>query len=180
MEKIKTGVILLLCVICMSKLDFSKTSEQFVTEINSPTENQSEIFGTLEIPALQLKKEIYQMSHPNNTVRVGIQLIKEDISQKKEDHFIVLAAHSGNGPHAYFNELEKLKIDDIISFYYQNQDLEYQYFQKELVDKTGVIDLNNLKFSFLVLITCSKEYSDKQEVYYAKLVKKSENLLQID
>lgn len=180
MEKFKIWIVLGFFLICLTQLDLRYKTAQRKIEDKPISKNQSEIFGILTIPSLQLKKEIYPFQHPNNTVQYGIELLKETISQNSKNNFIVLAAHSGNGPHAYFNELEKLMKHDVITFQYQNQELEYQFFQKELVDKIGVIDINHYQESFLVLITCSKKYANKQEVYYAKLVKKSENLLQID
>lgn len=135
------------------------------------------VFGILEIPSIKLKNPIYSLKEPQNNVDKNIELLEETITKQKGTSILVLAGHSGNGFHAYFKNLEYLSEQESIYFFYQEELYEYQYFEKEEVLKNGTVYLKSYPFSFLAMITCSKTNDKIQEVYYAKLVKKS-NFLQ--
>jgi LPXTG-site transpeptidase (sortase) family protein len=123
------------------------------------------LFGLLEIPVLNLHQPLYQPEQKENHVDKNVMILEST------ENFLALASHSGNGPHAYFRTLDKLKLEDKIIIKTHENQKEYQYFKKEEVKKTGTILLENYDFSYLVLITCSKTNDKIQEVYYAKLTK---------
>lgn len=148
----------------------NQTQKKVIEEYYSETKENPNLFGILDIPTIQLKNPIYQKGNKENQVDKNVELLKETISEEKNG-FVVLAAHSGNGVHAYFKNLDKLKIEDKMILDYQGQKLEYQYFKKEEVPKTGTVYLEKYSFSYLALITCSKTNNKTQEVYYAKLIK---------
>ena len=78
--------------------------------INNKVNNQlnDKIIGTLKIDKLNLSNNIYNIDSPNNNVDENVTILKDDIN------LIVLAAHSGPGYIAYFDNLDQLKINDII------------------------------------------------------------------
>jgi len=127
-----------------------------------------DMFGIITIPAISLNNPLYQINSFKNQVDQNIQLLKENIHEEK--HLIVLAAHSGNGPHAYFRNLEKLHPGNQIIIRSHDLEYHYEYFKKEEVPKTGTVYLENYDFSYLALITCSKTKDDIQEIYYAKML----------
>lgn len=141
-------------------------------------EENTNLFGILKIPTINIENPIYQKGTPQNNVDENIELLEETISKNKQ-YYIVLASHSGTGSHAYFKNLEQLKIADKIYLTYQNNTYEYTLIKKEEVPKVGEIEITQYDFSYIVLITCSKTKEDKQEVYYAKLdekINKKQNL----
>lgn len=130
------------------------------------------VFGVLEIAKIHLKNPLYEQYSEENNVDKNIELLEETLSANEENGILILAGHSGNGPHAYFKNLDQITKEDSIYLHYQEEIIEYQLFKKEEVPKTGTVYLNNYNFSVLALITCSKQKQNIQEVYYAKMVKK--------
>lgn len=125
-------------------------------------EESKKLFGIIKIPSLKLENPIYPINSLENQVDKNIQLLKTNP--------IVLASHSGTGPHAYFKNLNQLKKKDHITITQEKNKYVYEYFKKEEVKKTGSVEIEKYDFPYIVLITCSKTKSDIQEVYYAKLI----------
>ena len=75
---------------------------------------------------------------------------------------IFIAAHSGEGKIAYFNELNKLKIDDKVIIKINNK--KYTYLVKEMWEekKNGFINVNKEPENQLILTTCSPFNKNKQ------------------
>ena len=75
-----------------------------------------------------------------------------------------IAAHSGTGPIAYFNNLDKLEKNDLVRLIYKN--IEYKYIVKEIweTEKDGDIEVNKTKEKQLILTTCSTRDKTKQLV----------------
>lgn len=108
--------------------------------------------GILDIPKINLKKGLVNVSSKYNNVNKNIQVISSDISNI-ETESIILAAHSGSGYKAFFKNLHKLEIDDLASIYYAGK--KYNYIVTDIFTelKDGDIELpkdNNL----LILTTC--------------------------
>lgn len=133
-------------------------------------EIKKDVLGVLEIPEIQLKMPIYTLNSKENNVDKNITLLKESILPPSEKSEIILAAHSGTGPHAYFKNLDKVKEKSIISFSYQNQIYRYEVIAKKEVLKNGTISLENYEKPHIVLITCSKTNDQIQEVYTGILI----------
>lgn len=149
----------------------TKTQENEIKEYFVKSTPNPKIYGILEIPSINLKNPIYKESEKENNVDENIELIEETLSSSSESSRVVLAAHSGNGPHAYFRNLDKLKEGDNVILYYGKEAKEYQYFKKEIVPKIGTVYIDQYNFPYLILITCSKKDDTKQEIYYAKFIK---------
>lgn len=131
------------------------------------TNHKEDLYGVLRIPEIKLENPIYHKEDSKNQVDQNIQLLESTLETEK-NHYLVLASHSGNGPHAYFKNLDQLKDKSKIYFIHKNQIQEYELFKKKEVEKTGTVYLENYNFSYIVLITCSKTKSNIQEIYYAK------------
>ena len=126
--------------------------------------NSDEYIGVISIPIINLKRGFYKIDHKLNNVKYNIELINDDLNN------IILAAHSGTGDNAYFNDVLNLRINDIIyldfSGYYT-----YQITNIYEVEKNGYIDLiKDSKDKTLTLITCSKKDKTKQTVIISKLI----------
>ena len=62
--------------------------------------------ATLHIDKINLTKDIYDINSTHNNVEENVTILNDD------KDLIVLAAHSGPGSIAYFDDLDKLVIDD--------------------------------------------------------------------
>ncbi|MBQ6323211.1 MAG: hypothetical protein IJI22_00065 [Bacilli bacterium] len=80
--------------------------------INIPKEDNyknQETIGQIIIPKLNIKKNLYRIDSKENTIEKNIEILKDSIFPDQENGLMILAAHSGTGDIAYFNELDKLK-----------------------------------------------------------------------
>ena len=131
-------------------------------------EGKEEYLGILEIPKINLKKGFYSINSKNNNINKNITILKESKLPNMDGSIIYLVAHSGYGYLAYFRELNKLKINDIINIDINNIKYKYTVFDIYEMEKNGKIVINhNIKEKYLVLSTCS---NNKQLVVISKLL----------
>lgn len=122
----------------------------------------------LEIPKIELKREVYSMDSPFNHVDYHVEILKES---NQEHQVLFLASHSGRGDNSYFNDLIYLEKGDSIWIFFEGK--RYNFFVDDvyLVSKTGYLALEEENLvDVLYLITCSLVYTDKQLVVRANLV----------
>ncbi len=135
-------------------------------------EVKEEYLGILKIPKINLVEGFYNINSKNNNVDKSVTILKESIMPNKNGGIIYLTAHSGYGYLAYFKNLDKLKINDIV--YVDISSNSYQYIVSDIyeVEKNGKISVDhNIHENYLVLTTCSKDKS-KQLVVISKLLNK--------
>lgn len=145
-------------------------------EIQDKIYQTNSYFSILEIPKISLKKELYDVSDKRNDVNQNILVHSESIFPGENKSFVILAAHSGNGAHAYFKNLYQLERFDEIKLYYQNKIYIYEIVEIEKQAKTGTLLLKQNKKDMLLLITCTYHDSKSQTIYYAV----SKNVQNID
>ena len=117
-----------------------------------------EYFGLLKIAKIKLESVLYLKGDSKNNVNKNIYVVSNNMN------FIVLAAHSGDSEIAYFKNLNKLNIGDILDFINKNQKRTYELFYKTKIMKTGTAKLRKYDYPVIVLITCSKTEKNKQEI----------------
>lgn len=167
MKKYKIiGIILISLGILIPTIYFSsnkikeKTNEKLIIEKIA----KNDYFAIIEIPKINLKKELYEIGDQRNNVDKNILVHKNSIFPKN----IILASHSGNRKYAYFKNLYKLKVNEPVKIYYNNQIYEYIVEEIEEQNKTGNLYLKEDLNERLILITCSKN-NKTQVIYYCKL-----------
>lgn len=168
------------------KEETKKQVEEFINDIN--TENNTEIVQEtlkepnstsytekyimgLEIPKIRLKKGIYSKDSKYNSVKYGIQLMKE--SNLPDDLYgnLILASHSGSSNISYFDSLDKLTIGDEVYIYYQDNKYIYSISNVYEQEKNGEIKIIRDKSQTTIsLITCKKNTKDKQLIYIGNLI----------
>lgn len=87
-----------------------------------------------------------------------------NITILKESNYpqlIILAAHSGTGKIAYFEELNKLEINDEIQITYNKETSIYKVIKIWEEQKNGKIHIEN-KEKQLILTTCSPNHKNYQ------------------
>ena len=119
-------------------------------------ENTKDLLGTLSIEKINLlNKPIYNLKSDKNNIKKNITILKES-TFSQNNSMIILAAHSGNGEIAYFKNLHKLKINDLIIFHHHNRNYTYQIKDIFEQNKNGSIYINKKYQHELILTTCSK------------------------
>lgn len=159
-------IVFIIVLFFISKDNINKIAEYHENKISEEKiKSKSDYFAIIEIEKINLKKELYEVNNPKNNVDINIFVHKNSIFPNN----IILASHSGNGRHAYFKNLFKLKKEDIIKIY--NQGKVYKYIIEEIEEqnKTGKLYIKNSLDDRLILITCHKN-NKSQVIYYSKLV----------
>lgn len=111
--------------------------------------------GYLEIKKLNINQPLYSPDSKHNNVEENITILNYSEHPKIENSIMFIAAHSGTGKIAYFEELDNLIINDEVTLYYDNQ--QYNYVVKNIWDqiKNGSISVTKENTKQLVLTTCS-------------------------
>lgn len=148
-------------------------------EIAEPVYVQEKIYydnPVLEIPKINLKKEIYPNDVSKNNVDKNIQVIDGSSMPNVGGGNLILASHSGNSDIAYFKHLDELSYNDEFFIYYKN--IKYRYIIGDIYDvpKTGYVEIKRDKSkSAVTLITCKKG-TNMQTIYIGYLVSVSKTL----
>ena len=112
-------LILIFSTIQITQINYKKSinATSFVNKIKKQYVEKVEIknIATLTIPKINLIRPLYSINDKRNNIEENVTILKESTI----DH-IILAAHSGNSKVSYFNDLDKLQIDDTIIINYQN------------------------------------------------------------
>ena len=121
-----------------------KSKNGIIRYINKP------IIGKLTIDKINLNKYLYDKNSKYNNIEYNIEIIQEN------KNLLVLAAHSGYGSVAFFNNLDKLKINDLINLTYYNNKSTYKIINIYEEEKNGYINIPKRNTKQLILTTCSK------------------------
>lgn len=124
--------------------------------------------GNIIIKKIKLNQEIYGKNSEKNNIEENITILKESNYPK----LIILAAHSGTGKIAYFEELNKLVINDEIKIKYNKDHITYIVNKIWEEPKNGKIHIENNK-NQLILTTCSPKHKNYQLII--SCIKKESN-----
>ena len=113
-------------------------------------EIQKDQIGYLKIDKLNLYQPLYSKDSSKNNVEENITILKESIMPTEEESIVFLAAHSGNGKIAFFEELANPKI-------------------KDEENKNGYIHVNKNNNKQLILTTCSPTKKNKQLIINSEI-----------
>ena len=132
----------------------------------------NDYIGYLTIPKLNLTKGFLDMRSEYNNIEQNITVIKGSSYPDKEKGNFIIAAHSGSGWKAFFNDLYKLTTGDIAEVSYKGKKYTYKIVNIYKQDKTGTIAIyRNYDKTTLTLVTCTNFDSKTQTVYIAELQK---------
>lgn len=127
--------------------------------------------AVIKIPKIGLKMGIYSINDSRNNINNTVMIDKNSIYPDNDKSNIILIAHSGIGPKAFFNKLELLDTNSLVEFYYQHNKYVYKIDHYYYVEKTGKVrlDYDSTKKT-ITLITCSS--NNRQVVYIGYLIDK--------
>lgn len=145
-------------------------------ETNSKSEvtnlTQEKYIGYLSIPKINLRKGFFSIDSSQNNVEKNIYIVKGSSYPDVENGNFILAAHSGTGWKAFFNNLYKLDKGDTITITYNDTDYNYKITKIYTQEKTGTIAVyRNYDKTTLTLVTCTNNNSKTQTIYIAELEK---------
>lgn len=128
---------------------------------------EQDYFLILEIPCINLNQLIYDINSEQNDVNSHVEILKNSNIYKNLYFF---AGHSGNGKVSYFNEIENLRVGDMIFVYLVDKKLSFIVNEIYLIPKKGYLIVDNDAYNTLFLITCSLAFDNKQLVVQANLM----------
>lgn len=148
-----------------------KKVEQQPEPQNQPvvtTENN--YIGYLEIPKINLNKGFLDKNNKENDVEKNIYVSPTSNYPDTDKGNLIIAAHSGTGWKAFFNDLYKLNKGDYIYITYNNKKYTYKIDNIYKQQKTGKIAIyRDYEKTTLTLVTCTNNDSQTQTVYIAYL-----------
>ncbi len=134
---------------------------------NTPTTNY---VAVLKVPRIGLEKGLCDLGTSCNNVNKNIQILRDSDYPNVENGNFMLAGHSGSGRTAYFKNLNKLKIDDEVSVYFDGKLYTYKVVNTYDIEKTGEASIvRNAEKTTLTLITC-RHNTNKQIIYICELI----------
>lgn len=149
---------------------------EYINEITlEKVKDEGNYFAILEIDAIGLKRELFEIDSYENQVSKNILVHKKSIFPGNDHSHVILAAHSGNGKSAFFKDLDQLQLRDEITLYYQGVIWTYEIIEIEEQEKTGVLYLKENDLDLISLITCTEGKANTQTIFYGKL-KEHKNL----
>lgn len=123
----------------------------------------SNYMAILEIPKISFKRGIKKDAS-----------VDEDITVLNLNNIpygnIIIAGHSGRCEVCYFNDLDRLDVNDLIYFYYENNIYIYNIVSVE-EKKKQTFELENYDDT-ITLITCKKSSNNLQIIITGKLIGK--------
>ena len=147
--------------------------EEEQTEKKEGQENSVNTYlGILEIPKINLKNGFYDLNSKYNNVDYNITVINGSTYPTEENNNLILAAHSGDCPVCYFENLYKLSLGDIAYLSYKNKKYSYKIVDIYEVEKDGTVAIyRDYSKNVLTLITCTRNSNTKQTVYILEQTK---------
>ena len=144
----------------------NKVEEEKTEKIEEQETNIDTYLGVLEIPKINLKNGFYDLNSKYNNVDYNITVINGSTYPTEENNNLILAAHSGDCPVCYFENLYKLSLGDIAYLSYKNQKYSYKIVDIYEVEKDGTVAIyRDYSKNVLTLITCTRNSNTKQTVY---------------
>ena len=148
------------------KIDEEKETTNTYTiqkqKIYRKKEIEEQPIGKIIIPKIQIDKPLYDINSKNNNIEENITILKESIDPINTNSILFIAAHSGTGPIAFFEQLDQLEISDIVKIEYHQKQYTYQINKIYEQEKNGYISGLKEQKRQLVLTTCCPKKNNCQ------------------
>ena len=141
-------------------------------EVDIPIVEEKELM-ILNIPSINFVGKIYDKNSSLNDIDKNIIILNDSDLPSDKNGIVLIGGHSGIGKYAYFKELNKVKIGDLLIINYSNNKYTYEVNNYYLEDKDGNIRINNYNsLSKLILYTCNPNDKKHYLVIVSNLIKK--------
>ncbi len=149
-----------------------KETEQTTQNETTVTQDENGYIGYLEIPKINLNKGFLAKDNKDNDVEKNIYVSPTSNYPDTDKGNLIIAAHSGTGWKAFFNDLYKLNTNDYAYVVYKEKRYVYKIDKIYKQQKTGKIAIyRDYDRKTLTLVTCTNNDSKTQTVYIAYLDK---------
>lgn len=147
----------------------STITTSLTTKQITPKKKEAPI-GYLQIDKINLHENLYEINSKKNNIEKHVTILKESSPPSIKNSTIFIAAHSGTGKLAYFKNLDKLSLNDIIILKYEN--IIYKYKVIEILEhkKNGSINVPKENNNQLILTTCSPKKGGYQLIINCLLI----------
>lgn len=140
---------------------------------NTNTYINTDYFGYIEIPKINLTQGLVKLDSKRNNVNKNIQTIYPSDYPDVVNGNLILAAHSGSSSISYFKKLYLLNNNDQVNVIYNNEKYIYNITNIYTVPKNGKVAVyRDADKTTLTLITCTKNDDTTQTVYISELIRK--------
>ena len=157
--KLVKNIIIILLLMCLCGCNSDVVESEFVDV------NNLKYYGYLVIPKVNMKLGFYNVDNEKNNVGENVTLIDTGINNT-----YLLAAHSGSGPLAYFNDLRYLSVGDKITLLIDGNIMNYEVVNIRNEIKNGKINIKNEK-NQVILTTCNQVKKGYQLIIEGSLIK---------
>lgn len=146
-----------------------KIEETTLPEKTPVTSDTTRYIGMIEISKIGLKTGFVSMDSEENDVDKHVAIMPTSNYPNVSKGNFILAAHSGQGKIAYFNDLYKLQEGDIIQIQYGGNNYQYHITAIYQEPKNGKVAIHrNFDRTTLTLITCTNHDKNTQTVYISE------------
>lgn len=160
----KKTIILFILLIFLNGCSSNKVKDISVS-LNTKESDFYTYLGYLVIPKINMKLGFYDYESQLNDVNKNIELINTGISNT-----YLIAAHSGTGTLAYFNDLRYLEINDEIYLKFKNKTNKYKIKNISRKIKDGKIKISKEE-NQIILVTCDQIVKGYNLIIEGKLIK---------
>lgn len=135
-------IVLLFIIVITTPISIVKISNNKIT---------NNAYGLIIINKINLKEELFPINSSENTIEKHVSILKGS----DYPNLMIIAAHSGIGKIAYFQELDKLELNDEVTLIIENKKTTYKVIDIWEEKKNGYINFNKENTNQLILTTCS-------------------------
>lgn len=160
----KKTIVLFILLIFLNGCSSNKVKDISVS-LNTKESDFYTYLGYLVIPKINMKLGFYDYESNLNDVNKNIELINTGISNT-----YLIAAHSGTGTLAYFNDLRYLEINDEIYLKFKNKTNKYKIKNISRKIKDGKIKISKEE-NQIILVTCDQIVKGYNLIIEGKLIK---------
>lgn len=147
----------------------TKEQEEQKVETHN-TKKKYDYIAILRIPKINLIRGLVNKDSKYNNIEYNVTIHELSSTPEEENGNVILMAHSGTAYISYFNNLNKLNINDHVYIDYKNKTYNYKITNIYEVEKTGSLNIkNNSNKSTITLITC-KYNTNKQIVVVGEII----------
>lgn len=157
--KLVKNIIIILLLMCLCGCNSDVVESEFVDV------NNLKYYGYLVIPKVNMKLGFYNVDNEKNNVGENVTLIDTGINNT-----YLLAAHSGSGHLAYFNDLRYLSVGDKITLIIDGNIMNYEVVNIRNEIKNGKINIKN-EGNQVILTTCNQVKKGYQLIIEGSLIK---------
>lgn len=160
----KKTIVLFILLIFLNGCSSNKVKDISVS-LNTKESDFYTYLGYLVIPKINMKLGFYDYESQLNDVNKNIELINTGILNT-----YLIAAHSGTGTLAYFNDLRYLEINDEIYLKFKNKTNKYKIKNISRKIKDGKIKISKEE-NQIILVTCDQIVKGYNLIIEGKLIK---------